>query len=565
MNLYSNFNFTIMNKMKLFLVALASLFFATFASAQVTEVFTAGTGANYENSVSKVDWNWARMWVESNTTNGKVTNGINVFSVANMVSQQINSATFSVYFEKIATGSLPATVEVYYKTPYTGYKFENVNYPEGCTVVGSIDITEAGKDYTLSNDALKTFVQAQVDAGEDAVLFMRTATTDVKLSFYGNLGFPTLTLDVPAAVTYAPSAKISNISGVAKDFFGMTTKDTLAVEFSKPMDVASVESKLAIEPAPASKEMIWQADTTVLIVCDGLAENTDMVLTVDAGAVAVDGTASKNAAEAEFTTFYDNVIRSQSNFWNLNGSTKTNALSVANTDSAESINDRKAFVYLDLAGTTAETDFKGLVIKCFDHQDAQGWVKGPIGPENTDYVLYDVAYSDFGVAFDGTAFDGLTKTKIDDIIIDSTYTVYTYNSDKVLNYLKDNAGKQVCIAVVDETPTVSLSKPTIWISDPSNKPDQGAPVVVYSDPESSALNTVSSASLSVYPMPVTNGVLNISGANVERAEVYTLVGTMMMSSVVEANQVDLSQVKAGMYLVKLTSDKGDFVKQIIVE
>lgn len=563
-----------MKKMKLFLIAIASLFIASSVYGQVEEVFVSKTGSNYHNNLTKVDWNWARMWVEDNEVteaapNPKVTHGVMVFSVADMVSQTVGSAKLSFNFEKIATGDLPATVELYYKEPYIGYRAVDVNYPEGCTALGTVELTTAGQIYDFSNDALKAYVQSMIDAGQDAVVFMRATTPNVKLSILGSINagadYPTLTLTVPEAVTYAPSATISNISGVAKDFFGMTPKDTLAIDFSKSMNTSSVEEKISLTPAPASKAFIWQGDTIVNIVCAGLEENAEISITLAAGALASDATATKSDVVKEFTTFYDNVIRSQGNFWNLDGVSKTNALSVANSDSAELVHDRKSFVYLDLAGTTPASDFKGFVLKCFDHQDANGWVKGPITPENTTYALYDVEFATFGAAFDGAAFDGMTKTKICDVIMDSTYTIYTVASQEMIFYLRENAGKQICIAILDETPTVSASKPTIWISDPSNNPDQGAPVVVYSDPASAALSAMAAQNVSVYPMPVTGDVLSISGVNVAAAKVYSLVGSLALSTAVENNQINVSTLKNGVYFVKLDTDKGSIVKQIVVE
>ncbi len=556
-----------MKKTKLYLFALLSLFLTSSMVGQVTETFVAGTGANYLYNVDKVDWNWARMWVEEDLVTPKITHGINVFKVASMVSQPVISAKFKFHYEKITAGSLPATVEIYYKAPYTGYKASDVNYPDGCTVLGSIEITTDDMDYELIDGALTGYIQAQINNGEDAVLFIRSTTPGVKLSILGNLGFPTLEITVPAPVTYAPSASIKNINAQAKDYWGMTSKDTLAIEFSKPMDVASVESKLSIAPASVTPALIWQGDTTVLVVCDGLPEASAITVTVDAGAVAGDGTAMKAALVKEMTTFYDNVIRSQGNFWNLGGANKTNALSIANSDNGDLQNDRKSFIYLDLAGTTSETDFKGLIIKCFDHQDASSWTKMPIDPSNTDYKLYDVTYSEFGAAFDGATFDGMTKTLIDDIVMDSTYKVYTYNSDAVLDYLKANAGNQVCIAIVDETnSTVEQGLPTIWISDPSNNPVQGAPVVVYADKASgTAIESAVASQLSLFPMPIQDGILNISGVKAYAVEVFSVSGQRLMNTKVTNNTVDVSTLNTGLYFVKVNSDKGMAVKQIVVK
>lgn len=539
------------------------MFITSSVMGQVTETFTAGTGANYAQNLTKVDWNWARMWVEENTTSGKITHGINVFSVADVVSQEVSSATFNFSFEKITTGALPATVEIYYKTPYTGYKWGEVNYPEGCTVLGTVDITEAPQECSFSNAELSAFVKRQIDAGEDAVLFIRTITPDVKLSIKGSLGYPTLDVDFPAAVAYAPSASI-RINGTATKDYYLAAKDTVILDFTKPMNTASVEGKFMVEPAATSSEFTWMGDTMAYVVCSGLTKMEESTFTVMAGAMDADGAATKSDASNSFYVVSDNVIKTESNFWTLdNGegpSIKTNALSVANSDSTDVFHARKAFMYLDLAGTTSETDFIGIMIKCFDQQDANGWVKGPIGAENTDYVLYDVDFETFGTSF-ATA-SGMTK--IDDIMIDSTYTVYNFNTQAVLDYLSDNAGDQVCLAVIDETPTVSAAKPTIWISDPSNKPDQGAPVVLYDNEEAASLSATKSQQVSLYPQPVNGGEFTITGVEVRNVEVFSVVGRKMTTSL-NNNKVDVSGLNSGIYFVRMDTNEGNFVKQILID
>ena len=72
---------------------------------------------------------------------------------------------------------------------------------------------------------------------------------------------------------------------------------------------------------------------------------------------------------------------------------------------------------------------------------------------------------------------------------------------------------------------------------------------------------------SVYPNPVTDGVLNIKGKNlkkIERAEVYTLEGHLVQ--IIEkpfkySGKIILTQTKPGMYILKA----GSFSEKFIVK
>jgi len=69
-------------------------------------------------------------------------------------------------------------------------------------------------------------------------------------------------------------------------------------------------------------------------------------------------------------------------------------------------------------------------------------------------------------------------------------------------------------------------------------------------------------SIQIYPNPV-NSVLKISSPNhIDMAVIYNLQG-QIISKVNNSNELDLSAFQSGMYLVKITSEKGIKIQNII--
>lgn len=66
----------------------------------------------------------------------------------------------------------------------------------------------------------------------------------------------------------------------------------------------------------------------------------------------------------------------------------------------------------------------------------------------------------------------------------------------------------------------------------------------------------------LYPNPVVNS-LSVSGADVERIEVYSMTGVLVKRSDSNTSTIDMSNVGSGSYLVKVFTSKGVFNKKII--
>ncbi|OMQ12158.1 T9SS type A sorting domain-containing protein [[Flexibacter] sp. ATCC 35103] len=66
----------------------------------------------------------------------------------------------------------------------------------------------------------------------------------------------------------------------------------------------------------------------------------------------------------------------------------------------------------------------------------------------------------------------------------------------------------------------------------------------------------------VYPNPVTNQ-LYISSDNVQKVEIYNVIGMLLKTIEKNIESVDLSNLTPGNYIVRITTDKGTFSKKII--
>ena len=75
---------------------------------------------------------------------------------------------------------------------------------------------------------------------------------------------------------------------------------------------------------------------------------------------------------------------------------------------------------------------------------------------------------------------------------------------------------------------------------------------------------VQSPKLTLHPNPVTNQLyLSSSDQKIENVAIYSLTGALVKSIKNEVESIDVSNLKAGSYLVKVTTDQGSFTQKII--
>ncbi|MBS7230258.1 T9SS type A sorting domain-containing protein [Flavobacterium psychroterrae] len=71
-----------------------------------------------------------------------------------------------------------------------------------------------------------------------------------------------------------------------------------------------------------------------------------------------------------------------------------------------------------------------------------------------------------------------------------------------------------------------------------------------------------SQKLILYPNPVTNQ-LYISSENIQKVEIYNVLGALLKTIEKETESIDLSNLTTGNYIVRVTTEKGSFTKKII--
>lgn len=70
------------------------------------------------------------------------------------------------------------------------------------------------------------------------------------------------------------------------------------------------------------------------------------------------------------------------------------------------------------------------------------------------------------------------------------------------------------------------------------------------------------SNFTVYPNPVANQ-LHIVSENVQKVEIYNLLGMLLKTAEKETQSIDVSKLAAGNYIVRITTETGTFSKKII--
>ena len=71
----------------------------------------------------------------------------------------------------------------------------------------------------------------------------------------------------------------------------------------------------------------------------------------------------------------------------------------------------------------------------------------------------------------------------------------------------------------------------------------------------------------MYPNPISNGVLNITSNsnNAKMVAIYDILGRQMLSSSTKNNTVNVSNLKSGTYIIKITEDGKTDTKKLIIQ
>ena len=76
----------------------------------------------------------------------------------------------------------------------------------------------------------------------------------------------------------------------------------------------------------------------------------------------------------------------------------------------------------------------------------------------------------------------------------------------------------------------------------------------------------SSSNFRLYPNPVSGNVVNIISNNIDvfEVDVFSLSGKLIISNISNDGQINISNLKSGVYLINIESSYGNTTKKLIV-
>ncbi len=83
------------------------------------------------------------------------------------------------------------------------------------------------------------------------------------------------------------------------------------------------------------------------------------------------------------------------------------------------------------------------------------------------------------------------------------------------------------------------------------------------DPGLLSITERNTIDVSIFPNPVTDILYLQSNTAIKEVTMYTLLGQEIMTSTIENNQLDLSFLSGGIYLIKITNDRGELTQKLI--
>ena len=90
-----------------------------------------------------------------------------------------------------------------------------------------------------------------------------------------------------------------------------------------------------------------------------------------------------------------------------------------------------------------------------------------------------------------------------------------------------------------------------------------------SDVEGASLSvdTFAANNFDVYPNPVTNGYVNIVSTNSNNIDVaiYDILGKRVVNTEIINNQVDVSALKTGIYMLQMTQNGNTITKKLVIK
>ena len=190
-----------------------------------------------------------------------------------------------------------------------------------------------------------------------------------------------------------------------------------------------------------------------------------------------------------------------------------------------------------------------------------------------DIVAANNEGNDFtvGISSQGSTADAIWP---DDLNFDTTYRVTVkYDQDQNIAQLWINANSETDASILgdDETdPGTSITQ--FGLRQASSSSDETILIdnlsisQTFSETLSTNQNLSSNQTIGLYPNPTNKGYVNISAniSGVITANVYDILGKVIISSKIDNNRLDVSNLKSGMYVIKIKQNDIITTKKLII-
>jgi hypothetical protein len=192
---------------------------------------------------------------------------------------------------------------------------------------------------------------------------------------------------------------------------------------------------------------------------------------------------------------------------------------------------------------------------------------GTVIPANGAYVVFGggTPTGNFGTAIVQTASDGeLNLTNAGDVVTVTTANdnvVLQLDSSQLESDLGINFGSDVSIT---RNPDITGQYDLHTNANPALSYSPGLRV---DGTTLSTIQNVLNAEIKIYPNPVVNGFVNIETglSGHHKVEMYDLTGRKVLSTTLENNRLNLSDLKSGVYLIKISSESHMATKKLIIK
>ncbi|MDR0873533.1 MAG: T9SS type A sorting domain-containing protein [Prevotellaceae bacterium] len=134
-------------------------------------------------------------------------------------------------------------------------------------------------------------------------------------------------------------------------------------------------------------------------------------------------------------------------------------------------------------------------------------------------------------------------------------------SNKTFVITPDN-GYQIRLVMVDEIPNAQAKADGYYTF--TNIADNHSIAVLF-ETSTSGIDDVVAGQLKIFPNPVKDEIFIKSDLQIQKVEIYSLTGVLLLSENNFNEKLSVSALPAGVYLLKVYTDKGMAVSKIVKE